>query len=235
MPKTAPAVKVQSAKRFGATVVQHGTSTADGVVLAEQLQREEGTTLIPPSGHREIMLGQATTMLEFYGQAIVETNEPLDLVVVPSAGGGLLAGTSLVCAGTNTLVVGVEPARGGACLSKSRQVGKRIPAIDQTYTTIADGLRSPTHDFNWQFVRDKDLVLDVLTATDEEIQKAMRIMIEELKMLVEPSAAVALAVILYNSKLKNIVRTRGIRNVGMVVSGGNTTMDKVFQVFQNVQ
>jgi threonine dehydratase len=233
MPTSVTDYKIKAAKDYGANVVLHGSSTVDCQSYAQKLCDKTGATMIPPSGHSDIMIGQATVMQEFASQVLEEHGAAMDLVLVPSAGGGLLAGTGIVCQDLSTLVIGVEPEDGGANLAKARKNGSRIRNINPEFTTIAEGLRSPTAEFNWEFLCDQTYVHDVFGATDEQIKVAMRIMIEELKLVVEPSAAVALAVLLFNKKFSRLLSERTQWNIGIIISGGNTSLEKIMQLFQS--
>lgn len=233
MPTTSSAYKIAAAEQYGATVILHGNSTADGAILARTLQRSTGLTLIPPSGHEQIMLGQATVMREFAAQIEQAHGEPLDLVIAPSAGGALLAGTGIVCQGSKTLVVGAEPERGGADLRIARRTGLRSGDIDHNFTTVAEGLRSPTADFNWKFLCNDKYVHDVFGATEDQIKVALKIMVQELKMVAEPSAAVALAVLLFNKRCQSLLAKRNQWKIGVIISGGNISVDAVTDLIRD--
>jgi threonine dehydratase len=230
MPTTASPYKIAAAKQVGANVILHGYSTADGSMLAHRLQKASGATLIPPSGHEHILAGQATVMKEFSAQVESMCDGPLDLVLVPSAGGALLSGTGIVCAESNTLVIGAEPENGGADLRNSRRTGLRCASINHEFTTIAEGLRSPTADFNWRFLCNDRYVHDVFGATEDHIKQATRLMMEELKMIVEPSAAVTLAVLLFNKDCLRLLAERKRWRIGVVISGGNISIDKLIDL-----
>ncbi|KAH8199859.1 hypothetical protein TruAng_005975 [Truncatella angustata] len=232
MPLTASPYKIAAAKRYGAKVILRGNNTADGALLAHKIVKLQNATLIPPSGDEDIMLGQATVMMEFADQIQDMGHQPLDLVLVPSAGGALLAGTGLICEGSGTLVIGTEPKNGGADLRIARQRGVRQGSINQDFTTIAEGLRSPTADFNWRFLCDSKYVRDVFGVTEDSIKITMRIMVEELKMVVEPSAAVSLSALLFNNDCLRLLSTRSSWRIGIIISGGNISVDKMLGLIQ---
>ncbi|KAM5439837.1 putative threonine ammonia-lyase [Microsporum ferrugineum] len=230
MSKTADKGKIAMLERMGVTVSTHQPTMEACAVRAEELQREAGTTLVPPSGHRHIVLGQGTAMLEFQQQVAGRGEKPLDAVIVPSAGGALLAGTALVCkeAGSPIDVFGTEPLDGGAALFQSRKRGHQVIAPCTNKSTIADGLCSPVAKSNWDILRSNTYVQDVYPACDDEIRAAIRLIIESTKQLVEPSAAVPLAALLFNKRLRsNLARRNGPLNVGIILSGGDTSVERL--------
>lgn len=230
MPLSAPKTKIEAAKRYGVNVILHGESITESGVLAMELQRTTGATLVPPSGHSNIVLGQATAMLEFMQQVYDRDNVSLDAVIVPSGGGGLLAGAAIACRGLKTKVIGTEPAIGGANLARGRREGTRYMTIDSD-STIADGMRSVVSESNWEVVSDKTYVHNVYAVEEEDIKSALRLTIEETKMLIEPSAAVPLAAVLFNKELHRELACLGPQlKIGIFLSGGNTSIDHLYKV-----
>ncbi|KAK2813253.1 hypothetical protein FQN49_008320 [Arthroderma sp. PD_2] len=220
-------------ERMGATVSPHQSTMEGCAVQADELRREAGMTLVPPSGHPYIVLGQGTAMLEFQQQVTGLGEKPLDVVIMPSAGGALLAGAALVCreASSPIDVFGAEPLDGGAALSRSRREGQRVVASYPNTFTIADGLCSLVAKSNWEILRSKAYVRDVFPASDNEIRAAMRFILEDAKQVVEPSAAVPLASLLFNKRFRSYLgRRKGPLNVGIILSGGNISVERLLRL-----
>jgi threonine dehydratase len=145
----------------------------------------------------------------------------LDAIVVPSGGGGLLVGAAAVCKPQGVIVYGAEPESGGPGLQSARQRGRRTTHFESP-STIADGLRSLTGESNWEIVKERENVEDVFTVTEQHIKEALRLAIEELGFIIEPSAAVPLAVALFNTEFqRRIAMKRRHVRVGIVLTGGN--------------
>ncbi|KAK3673989.1 hypothetical protein LTR78_006191 [Recurvomyces mirabilis] len=224
---TASPVKIDTIRRLGGTVIQHGPTLVECMQIAEAFQLETGATLLP-QGHPWIATGQGTVMLEFQEQMKELGCGGIDVVIVPSAGGGLLAGTAVVChdSGSNIRVFGTEPSTGGANLALARLSGEQVTSI--TGTTIADGLRLTTAACNWQYVKDPAFVQGVFQVHDWQIRHALACLVEELKFMAEPSSAVPLAALLFNEDLQDALRSmnRGMPiKVGLVLTGGNISLD----------
>ncbi|KAK4579916.1 hypothetical protein LTR86_000117 [Recurvomyces mirabilis] len=227
---TASPAKIDTIRRLGGTVIQHGPTLVECMQIAEAFRLETGATLLP-QGHPWIAMGQGTVMLEFQEQMKELGWGGLDVVVMPSAGGGLLAGTAVVChdSDSNTKVFGTEPSTGGANLAVARLSGERVTSIEGT--TIADGLRLTTAACNWEYVKDPAFVQDVFQVHDWQIRNALACLIEDLKFVVEPSAAVSLAALLFNEDLQDALRSMNSMNtgrpirVGLVLTGGNLSLD----------
>jgi threonine dehydratase len=172
-------------------------------------------------------------MHEFLNQIKEDYQTHLDAVLVPVGGGGLLAGCAVACIGSGTRIFGSEPLLADDCARGIRQGFKArldnyIPTgtpngpsttNQATPLTIADGLRTEVGNLNFPIIQ--EYVEQIFTVTELQIAKAMRIAMERLKVLVEPSAAVAVAVVLFNEEFRDIVKKDGIKNVGVVIEGGN--------------
>ena len=167
----------------------------------------------------------------------------LDAVIAPLGGGGLLSGIATHFSRSpgsqtkKTLVFGAEPSfQGGDDARRGLAAGKRIETVKTL--TIADGLRTPVGVTNWGVISDKSKVEGVYAVTDEQIKAAMRLVLERMKVFVEPSACVGLAVVLYDEGFREMVAKKqqeedGERawDVGVVFSGGNTTVEAIAQLF----
>jgi threonine dehydratase len=226
--------KIDTIQRLGAIVLLHGPTLVECIQLATTIQLETGATFVP-QGHPLIALGQGTVMLEFHEQMQQLGYGSLDAVIVPSAGGGLLAGTAVVshALDPHITVFGSEPMVGGANLATARSQGKRITVINDT--TIADGLRLTTAQFNWEYVKNPTLVKDVLQVTESDIRRTLASILERMKFVVEPSAAVPLAALLFNRNLHHTLnkmyKGRPLK-IGVVLTGGNVSLSALHDLIE---
>ena len=176
---------------------------------------ETGGTLIPPYNHPDVIAGQGTAALE-----LLEQVPGLDALVAPVGGGGLVAGLCLAARAVNPSlrVIAAEPA-GADDAARSKAAGTLIPQTGPR--TVADGLLTSLGDLTWPLIRDQ--VERVVTVGEDEIVRAMRLAWERAKLLIEPSAAVAVAAVLTDE-----FRTLdGLARVGVVLSGGNANLDQL--------
>jgi threonine dehydratase len=208
MPSDAPAAKLAATRGYGAEVVLYDRLREDRTQIASGIARERNATLVPPYDDPAIIAGQGTAALE-----LIEEAGPLDVLLVPLGGGGLLSGSALAAAerSPGVLIYGVEPQAGDdwvQSLARGERVSIAVP------DTIADGMMTQSPGaLTFPIVR--ALCAGVVTVSDDEICAAMRFAFERLKLVVEPSGAAALAALLYER-----VDQRGKR-VGVVISGGN--------------
>ena len=207
MPEDAPRVKLEATRGYGAEVVLYGKNQ-DREKLAGRISSERGLTLIPPYDHPHIVAGQGTAAKE-----LIEDAGPLDMLLVPCGGGGLLSGCALASKHLNPdcRVIGVEPAAGD---DATRSFKTRTLQTVKDPDTIADGARTPslgkvTYPLVMKYVD------DMLTVTDDELLRTMFYLWERMKIIVEPTGALA-ACALIEKKLD----AKGKR-VGVVLSGGN--------------
>ena len=199
--------QLDAAQRSAGVVAYSSGNHAQGVALAAWLL-EVPATIVPPYDHPWVMAGQGTVALE-----LIEDAGPLDVLLVPLGGGGLLAGCALAAAALSpgVRIYGVEPEAGDDWV-RSWRAG-RIVEIPLPHT-IADGQQSRAPgELAWPIVR--RLGAGVVTVSDDEIRAAMQFAFERLKLVLEPSGASALAALLTEK-----VALRGAR-VGVVLSGGN--------------
>ena len=208
MPQDAPKAKLESTKAYGPVIVFHDRLRESREEIARRIAAESGATVLPPFDHPWIIAGQGTAALE-----LLEEQPELDALVVPLGGGGLLAGTLIAAKALkpNIRVFGVEPALADDWHQSLRR-GERV-AIPPPQT-IADGLRT-TMPGEVTFPIVRNLVSDVLLVSEEEMKAAMRFLLTRMKILVEPSGAVAAAAVL-EKKLP-----QDIRSAGIILSGGN--------------
>ena len=208
MPTDAPKVKLEATRGYGAEVVSYDASNEDRQKIAEKLASERGLTVIPPFDHPHILAGQGTAAKE-----LLEDTGPLDILMVPCGGGGLLSGSALAARhlAPGCRVIGVEPAEGddGLRSFRSGKIGSiKLP------NTIADGART-TALGKLTFALIRANVDGFLTVTDKELLKTMFYLWERMKIVVEPTGSLA-ACALLEKKLD----ARGKR-VGVILSGGN--------------
>lgn len=189
---------------------------ADREKVCNQVAERTGATIVPPFEHENIILGQGTAMLEFQEQ-MEEKGVELEAVVIPVGGGGLLAGCAVSCQGTGIRVFGAEPLLADDC-ARGIQQGVRA-RLESTPTTIADGLRTEVGGLNFALIQEH--VERIFTVTEEQIAMAMRTVIEMLKLVIEPSAAVPVAVALFNTEFQKVVERDGIKALGIILEGGN--------------
>jgi threo-3-hydroxy-L-aspartate ammonia-lyase len=208
MPADAPASKVAAVRSYGGEVVDYDRYTQDRKVLGEELANADGLALIPPYEHPDVIAGQGTVGLELSAQA-----GPLDVVVAPLGGGGLMAGvaTAVTTGQPGIKVVGVEPATGNDH-ALSMAAGERVQIT--VPHTIADGL-AVDRPGELTFAINRRLLDEVLVVSDEEIVAAMRFLFDRMKLVVEPSGAASIA-----GLLSGRLSLAGSK-VGVVISGGN--------------
>ena len=237
MPTTSAPNKIAATRGYGARVVFSGSTSIEREKVVEEIQKEKGAILIPPYDHPDIIVGQGTVAVEFIDQVGVmvgESSVGLQAIITPCGGGGLLAGTATACLGTGVKVFGSEPNKDGAndC-ERGIAAGQRITTVKSL--TIADGLRTPVGKWNWSIIQDPEMVYGVYSVSEEEILEALRLVLERMKIVIEPSAAVPLAVVLFNKRFRGMIRhvwgEDGEVNLGVVFSGGNVPMEKLGEMF----
>ncbi len=213
MPRNASPVKRRAVEKYGGRVVECEPTLEARETTAAAVLSETGATMIPPYNHPDVIAGQGTVALELLEQA-----SGLDAVVMPVGGGGLMAGVTIAAKAMNPniRVFAAEPA-GADDAARSKAAGELV--LQTAPRTIADGLRTSMGELTWPVLRDQ--VERVLTVTDEEILAAMRLAWERGKLLIEPSAAVAIAAVLGDQ----FRALEGLHRVGVVLSGGNVNLD----------
>ena len=214
MPTNAPKVKLEATRGYGAEVVMYDASNEDRQKIAEKLASERGLTVIPPFDHPHILAGQGTAAKE-----LIEDAGPLDVLLVPCGGGGLLSGCAIAAKhlSPNCRVIGVEPAAGDdgqRAFRSGKLVTIGLP------DTIADGARTMSLG-KITFSLIQKHVDDMLTVTDAELLKSMFFLWERMKIVVEPTGALAAAAL-----LEKKIDARGKR-VGVVLSGGNVDVKAI--------
>ncbi|KAI0893477.1 tryptophan synthase beta subunit-like PLP-dependent enzyme [Annulohypoxylon nitens] len=245
MPSISAPPKIAATKGYGANVIFSGSTSVEREAVTAKVIEDTGARLVPPYDHPDIILGQGTLGLEFQEQVeavIAEkaekggetaTKKGLDAIIAPCGGGGMLSGVALSCEGTGIRVFGSEPSFEGADDAKrGYESGSRITSVKTL--TIADGLRTPVGAIPWSVIYERRLVAGFYSVTEEQIKSAMKLAYERLKVVIEPSSAVPLAVALYDEGFRGLVeREAGEEgwDVGVVFSGGNVGLDALGALF----
>jgi threonine dehydratase len=207
MPTTVTAAKRTGAERLGARVVLAGTTTLDRLTRAEELVRDEGLTLVPPYDDQRIIAGQGTVGLE-----IAADMPNVDTVLVPVGGGGFSAGVAAAIKQRlpNARVIGVEPT-GAPKLTRARAAGR--PVKLEHSGGLADGLLA-VEIGTVTFAHHERFLDDVVLVDDDALRGAMRLLLDRMKLVVEPSGAITVAAL-----LEKVVVPRG--PTVAILSGGN--------------
>lgn len=221
MPRNAPKLKVDGTAALGAEIVTVGPASTERMQRAEELSRQHGFVIVPPYNDEQIIAGQGTAGLE-----ILEDLPEVDLVLVPSGGGGLISGVSsaIKLSGSHAKVVGVEPELANDAQQSFRS-GKivELPA-ERVSSTLADGLRTQSiGPINFEHVR--RYVDNIITVTEDEIRAAMRTLATNAHLVAEPSGAVTFAAWLFHAK-----ELPESKKTVAVVTGGNVDPQLLAQV-----
>lgn len=211
MPDNSPKVKIKAVEDYGASITFCKNTPEDREAAVMEIVERTGATFVHPFNNYEVITGQATATKEL----IEQVSDKLDVVIAPVGGGGLLSGTSLAAKyfSSGTSVYAGEP-EGAADAILSFKSGKieKAPYVK----TIADGLLTYLGDKTFPIIREN--VTDILTVSDDEIVGAMRYLWERMKLVVEPSGAVALAAVIRNASI-----FKG-KKVGIILTGGNVDL-----------
>lgn len=208
MPSTSSKVKIEGVKKLGAEIffcepTQHARETT-----LQQIVEKTGAYFIPPYNHKWIMAGQGTAALE-----LLEEKNDIQNIIVPVGGGGFLSGTCIAAHGFNNEinVYAGEPALANDAFM-AVQTGN-VVANPNAAQTIADGLRTALGDLTYPVIQQH--VKEIITVEENEIIAAMKLIWENLQMIIEPSSAVPVAAVL---KRKELFRGK---KTGLIFSGGN--------------
>jgi threonine dehydratase len=213
MPSNAPIVKKNAVKEYGGIVVECPPTNEAREEYSNRLVAEKGLTFIHPSNDLNVILGQGTAAME-----LLEDYPDISCIYTPVGGGGLVAGTILAAENfsKNIKVIGAEPALVDDAYRSL--VSNKIETHDNK-STIADGLKTHLGDVNFSII--KKGIDHIILVEEEEIIEAMRLIWERMKIVIEPSSAVAFAGLLKEKgTLKN-------QKVGIIISGGNVDVQKL--------
>jgi threonine dehydratase len=212
MPSSAPAVKRAAVEGYAAEVIECEPTLEARERTTRDVQARTGAHLVHPYDDPHVIAGQATAALE-----LIEERGPLDLMIAPVGGGGLMSGTCIstraLC--PQALLWGAEP-EGADDAARSLQAGELIPQTGPN--TICDGLLTSLGQLTWPIIRDH--VQQIVTVTDPEVIEAMRLIWTRLKIIIEPSCATPLAALLKSPPARPA-------RVGVILSGGNVDLDRL--------
>lgn len=211
MPHTAPQAKKDAVRGYGGVVVECEPSISSREAVFAEVVAKTGAEFVHPYNDPRVIAGQGTCSKE-----LLEQVEGLDAVIAPIGGGGMISGTCLTLSNLapSVKIYAAEPEQADDAY-RSFKAGHII--ADDAPETIADGLKVPLKDLTWHFVSNH--VTDILTASEEEIVDAMKLIWKRMKIVMEPSSAVPLATIVKNKEI-----FAGQR-IGVVITGGNVDLD----------
>lgn len=217
MPENSSKVKIEAVLGYGANIVFCKPTLEARESTLEDIIKHYGAYFIHPYNDLKVIAGQGTSALE-----LLEEVSDLDYIITPVGGGGLLSGTLITASSISktTKVIAAEP-EGADDAYRSIQAGKIIPSINPK--TIADGLLTSLGTNTFEIIRQH--VYKIITVSDASIKQAMKLIWERMKIIVEPSSATALAILLENKiELKN-------QRIGIILSGGNVDLSKISEYF----
>ncbi|CAE6414840.1 hypothetical protein ACGC1H_007086 [Rhizoctonia solani] len=242
MPSNATPAKIAAVRDYGAIVtlcepiLSAREETMKRVIEEERLSHpEQLVETVPSYDDPRIISGQGTLAVEFLEQA-EQIGLPLDVLITPIGGGGLLSGCSLAATGLKPgiKVVGAEPAGSGDAY-ESFKTKTWVPSVNPQ--TCCDGLLTSTGKLTFPIILDH--VDAIYTATEEQIARAMKFVWERMKLVIEPSSAVPLAVVLHSSEFHEAAarwsanKQAGL-NIGIVISGGNVNMQAALNIINSI-
>ncbi len=213
MPSSAPQVKKDAVKTYGGIIIECPPTLKNREETAQKIVEEKGATFVHPSNDIEVILGQGTAALE-----LLIKQPHLDLVITPVGGGGLIGGTALAVNlfAKSAKTIGAEPFEVDDAY---RSLISGTIETNQSTNTIADGLKTQLGDQNFPIIQKH--VEEIIRVTEEEIKNALKLIWERMKIIVEPSSAVALAAVLKEpAKFKN-------KQIGVIISGGNVDFNQI--------
>jgi threonine dehydratase len=213
MPRTAPQAKKDAVRGYGGIITECEPSTTSREAVFAEVQARTGAEFVHPYNDPRVIAGQATCSAE-----LIEQVEGLDAVIAPIGGGGMISGTCLTLSNLapGVKIYAAEPEQADDA-ARSFRAGHII--ADDAPNTVADGLKVPLKENTWHFV--SHFVEDVLTASEQEIINAMKLTWARMKIVIEPSCAVPLAVILKNPEVF------AGKRVGVIITGGNVDLDRL--------
>jgi len=221
MPNNATPSKIQATRGYGAEVVLCGNDPGDRAKKANELVEQYDFRLVHPFDDYHIIFGAGTTAFE-----LMNSIKPIDLLLVPIGGGGLISGCSIAAKGLDprVKVIGIEPKNADDAF-RSFQLGKRVPV--ENPNTIADGLRTSVGEITFPIIQ--KYVDSIITVTEEQIIDAMKFYWERMKLIVEPSGAVPLAGLLSGNIDPSLIKNK---RIGIIISGGNIDLSDFFSTLK---
>jgi len=215
MPNNSPDVKLDAVRGYEAKVTLCEPTLEARRTTLEKIAEKTGATIIHPFNNSNVIAGQGTAALE-----LIEEIGNLDAIIAPIGGGGLMSGTCITTRSLlpKTKLYGAEP-KGADDAYRSFTEGKIIP--QENPDTICDGLLTSLGDKTWNIL--KDHLEAIYTVTDDEVIKAMQIIWERMKIIIEPSSATTVAVAL-SDEFKAL---KGMENIGIIITGGNVDLSKL--------
>eukprot|EP01138_Halocafeteria_seosinensis_P000294 gb/GECG01000302.1/.p1 GENE.gb/GECG01000302.1/~~gb/GECG01000302.1/.p1 ORF type:complete len:337 (+),score=35.73 gb/GECG01000302.1/:1-1011(+) len=221
MPRTAPQVKIDAVRGYGAQITFCEPTDASRVETAKRVQAETGAYFVHPSNDPHVMSGQGTVGLELLEQVGESTNggAPLDAIIVPIGGGGLISGiaTAVKARYPSIQIIGAEPANADDAYRS--KIHNRIMDHETPPQTVADGLKTILGSNTWPIVRDS--VDDIVLVSEEDIISATRLVWQRMKICIEPSSGTGVAAV-----LSNRIKEMSLRKVAVVLCGGNVDIDR---------
>lgn len=213
MPSTAPQVKKNAVIGYGGILMECEPTLAARNKMALEISRKEGATFIHPSNDIDVIIGQGTAAKE-----LLEEQADLDYIFAPVGGGGLIGGTALAALyfGNNCKVIGGEPFE---CDDAYRSMQSGTIESNTTTNTIADGLKTELGDKNFPIINEH--VEKIIRVSEDEIKAAMQLIWERMKIIIEPSSAVAFAALLKEKEAFTACK------VGIIISGGNVDLQQL--------
>ena len=215
MPNNSPDVKLNAVKGYGANVTLCEPTLEARRTTLEGIAQDTGAAVIHPFNNANVIAGQGTAALE-----LIEDVDELDAIIAPIGGGGLMSGTCVTTRSLlpNAKLFGAEP-KGADDAYRSLKEGKLLPQEDPK--TICDGLLTSMGENTWKIL--KDHLNAIYTVSDDEVIKGMKLIWERMKIIIEPSCATPVAVVM-SSKFKQL---ENIEKVGIILTGGNVDLAKL--------
>ena len=213
MPENAPEIKKKAVEGYGAKITFCEPTLQAREDTLNNVQKETGATFIHPYDNFNVICGQGTAAKE-----LLEDVSDMDIIIAPIGGGGLMSGTAISskAINPNIKIYGAEPLNADDAF---RSFKEKELILAGPPNTIADGLLTSLSPMTFQIIREN--LDDIITAKEETIVKAMRMVWERMKIIIEPSSAVPLAAIMEN---KNLFKGK---KVGLIVSGGNVDLNNL--------
>jgi len=224
MPDTAPKAKRSAVIGYGGNVVDCLSTEKSREETADKVQKEKRGLFVHASQNPHVIAGQGTVGLE-----ILEDNPSIDAIVVAVGGGGLISGIALAAKtiNPNIKIYAAEPEEACSCFRSVKSGTRTINP--KTPVTIADGVKVSIGENTWPVI--SDLVDDVITVSEDEIKEATKAVYEKAKLVVEPTAGVAVAAVMKNNFNYLKGNDSSVKNVAVILCGGNCDIESVVSFF----